>query len=219
MTDDRRALAERLAREVYDDYCNRGRGNEFSPLDEQMKDDREPAILCVLAGLSHRDPHVEREAAKQAWDAAVRCTGVTSSYASARDRYLAATYPTEPPRVTLSDGSVVTRRISGGAWSWVREKMPNARFKDVQFWQDLLDDTDTIGDQKKVAALASPAPEGRADVTPDGDALKRERDAAWIAYRNAWYGQAEHPVLERAWERFTVARRAYESFLKEMPHA
>ena len=33
--------------------------------------------------------------------------------------------------------------------------MPNARFKDVQFWQDLLDDTDTIGDQKKVAAFAA----------------------------------------------------------------
>lgn len=55
----------------------------------------------------------------------------------------------------LSDGSVVARRLSGGAWSWVREKMPNARFKDVQFWQDLLDDTDSIGDQRKVAALAA----------------------------------------------------------------
>ena len=149
MTDDRRALAERLAREVYEKAGPKLPGSRLPWVL------REAYIELVLAGLSHRDLHVEREAAKQAWDAAVRCTGVTSSYASARDRYLAATYPTEPPCETLSDGSVVTRRITGGAWSWVREKMPNARFKDVQFWQDLLDDTDTIGDQKKVAALAA----------------------------------------------------------------
>ena len=154
MTDDRRALAERLAQRVFDKY-RQGQEERYDALAEQPSHDRERAILCVLAGLSHRAPRAEREAAKQAWDAAVRCTGVTSSYASARDRYLAATYPTEPPCETLSDGSVVTRRITGGAWSWVREKMPNARFKDVQFWQDLLDDTDTIGDQKKVAAFAA----------------------------------------------------------------
>ena len=111
MTDDRRALAERLAQRVFDKY-RQGQEERYDALAEQPSHDRERAILCVLAGLSHRDPHAEREAAKQAWDAAVRCTGVTSSYASARDRYLAATYPTEPPCETLSDGSVVTRRIA-----------------------------------------------------------------------------------------------------------
>jgi len=154
MTDDRRALAERLAQRVFDKY-RQGQEERYDALAEQPSHDRERAILCVLAGLSHRDPHAEREAAKQAWDAALLWVGLPN-HESGRDRYLAREYPEPtPPRVTLSDGSVVTRRITGGAWSWVREKMPNARFKDVQFWQDLLDDTDTIGDQKKVAAFAA----------------------------------------------------------------
>lgn len=69
MTDDRRALAERLAQRVFDKY-RQGQEERYDALAEQPSHDRERAILCVLAGLSHRDPHAEREAAKQAWDAA-----------------------------------------------------------------------------------------------------------------------------------------------------
>ena len=212
MTDDRRALAERLAQRVFDKY-RQGQEERYDALAEQPSHDRERAILCVLAGLAHgrvaaldavpsdfpRDPgetfttdavrafvrRREREAARRGYEAGYsvghaegkvwqhRRTAFTPSpslsVAEARDYYLDREYPApSPPSVTLSDGSVVTRRITGGAWSWVREKMPNARFKDVQFWQDLLDDTDTIGDQKKVAAFAAlrgttttEAPDGR----------------------------------------------------------
>ena len=52
MTDDRRALAERLAQRVFDKY-RQGQEERYDALAEQPSHDRERAILCVLAGLAH----------------------------------------------------------------------------------------------------------------------------------------------------------------------
>ena len=135
MTDDRRALAERLAREVYEKAGPKLPGSRLPWVL------REAYIELVLAGLSHRDPHAEREAARKAWDEAVMAVAEFThddpraiTYQSLGQyrsdlyrhietvikhdlaRYLARAYPEPtPPRVTLSDGSVVTRRITGGA--------------------------------------------------------------------------------------------------------
>ena len=117
-TEQDRALAERLAQRVFDKY-RQGQEERYDALAEQPSHDRERAILCVLAGLSHRDPHAEREAAKQAWDAALLWVGLPN-HESGRDRYLAREYPEPtPPRVTLSDGSVVTEASGECAHDWV----------------------------------------------------------------------------------------------------
>ena len=52
MTDDRRALAVRLAQRVFDKY-RQGQEERYDALAEQPSHDRERAILCVLAGLAH----------------------------------------------------------------------------------------------------------------------------------------------------------------------
>lgn len=157
MPTDNRATAERIAREVYESG-DKGL-YEWKHLPDRS---RENITAYVLAGMAHRDRTAEREAAKKAWDAAAeRRYGpgwpLHSSSDKARDAYLAAEFDAGE-RVTLSDGSVVTRHPTDAECPWRRDYTNSTtrppRITNATQWSDLFMPTDTGADFDAVKRLA-----------------------------------------------------------------
>lgn len=105
-----------------------------------------------------------REAASKALEAFAVYAQLPTVSKKWQEAYLAHAYPRpEPQGVTLSDGTRVVRETEPafpGALIGLRRFMPNdyERSCAVDKWESLLADTDTIGDRKKVEALAQPRP-------------------------------------------------------------
>lgn len=159
-----RATAERIARETWE----RTSPLQWSDLSAAT---RQNHIQCVLEGLAHRDRIAEREAARKAWDAACESVRVSRLYEhdimgpngpqwgnvalaeirKERDRYLAAEFDAGE-RVTLSDGSVVTR--SGYIIRREHADEKGAEGTNISSWELLIRRTDTGADFDAVKRLA-----------------------------------------------------------------